>query len=198
MVHVLYSLCIIFREKMDQQKIIEATKIILQAIGENPSREGLRDTPERVARFWQKATEGYQVNPKDFITAFDGENYDEMILCRDIEFHSLCEHHLLPIMGKAHIAYVPHKKIIGLSKLPRIVEMFARRLQNQERMTSQIADTIQDLLKPKGVAVVLSAKHLCMSARGVEKQNAIMETSAVRGLFKKDARTRAEFFQMIR
>ncbi|MBI5413893.1 GTP cyclohydrolase I FolE [Candidatus Peregrinibacteria bacterium] len=183
---------------MDTKKIELATKMLLEAIGEDVSREGLKNTPRRVAKFWEKACAGYTQDEKDMVTFFDGENYDEMILCRNIEFHSLCEHHLLPILGKAHVAYIPKEKIIGLSKLPRIVEMFARRLQNQERLTSQIADTIEKLLQPKGVAVVISAKHLCVSSRGVEKQNAIMETSAVRGLFKKDPRTRAEFFEMIR
>jgi len=183
---------------MDTAKIIAATKMILEAIGEDAEREGLKKTPERVARFWEQATAGYGGNAQDFSTVFDGEQYDEMILCRDIEFHSLCEHHLLPIVGVAHVAYIPNKKILGLSKIPRIVDMFAARLQNQERLTSQIAAMIDELLDTKGVGVIISAKHLCMSARGVKKQNAVMETSALRGRFRNDARTRAEFLQMIK
>ncbi len=182
---------------MDEKKIRRAASLIIEAIGEDPKREGLKDTPERYARSFHKIFEGYGKDPKDLITTFDGEKFDEMILCRNIEFFSTCEHHLLPFFGKAHVAYIPGDSIIGLSKIPRLVDVFARRLQNQERLTSQIADTLEEILHPKGVAVVISAKHFCISARGVEKKSPIMETSSLRGLFKGDAKTRSEFFQMI-
>lgn len=181
---------------MNSAKIQNAVTTILEEIGEDPTREGLKKTPVRVARFWEEATAGYGADPQKLVTVFDGEEYDEMILCKDIEFYSLCEHHLLPIIGTAHVGYLPKQKIIGISKLPRVVDIFSKRLQNQERLTMQIADTINELLQPKGVGVIISAKHLCMCARGVKKQNAVMQTSALRGLFKTDARTRMEFLQM--
>lgn len=169
---------------------------LLEEIGENPNREGLQDTPRRFAHAWKEMTSGYGEESKlaEMCTTFEGENYDEMIVVKNIEFYSLCEHHLLPIIGSATVGYIPAKKIIGVSKIPRIVEMFARRLQNQERLTMQIADTLLEVLQPKGVAVRISATHLCMTMRGVRKRNSVMETSAVRGIFRKDSRTRAEFF----
>ncbi len=182
---------------MDIQKLEKACILILEAIGEDPKREGLLDTPRRFASAWQELCSGYDFENQKLETVFDGENYDEMVVVKDIEFQSICEHHLLPILGKVSVGYIPHKKIIGLSKIPRIVEIFARRLQNQERMTMQIADTLAKLLEPKGVAVKVSALHLCMQMRGVKKINASMETSAVRGLFRSDAKTREEFFRMI-
>lgn len=171
---------------------------ILKHIGENPSREGLKDTPERVIRSYEKIFAGYQQNAEDFLTTFDSEGYDEMIICKDIEFYSTCEHHMLPFFGTAHVAYIPNKKIIGLSKIPRLVDMFARRLQNQERLTQQIAETLLHILDAKGVGVIIEAKHMCMMARGVEKQAATMTTSALKGLFKKDEKTRSEFLNLVK
>lgn len=137
------------------------------------------------------------MDPKDLLTQFDGEDYDEMIICKDIDFHSTCEHHMLPFFGKAHIGYIPNKKIIGISKLPRLIEIFSRRMQNQERLTMQIANTLKELLNPKGVGIVIEAKHLCMLSRGVEKQNATMTTSSFKGLFKENSKTRSEFLKLI-
>ena len=179
---------------MEIEKLI---KKLLEELGEDPSREGLKKTPERVAKAYKKIFGGYDKNPKDLITLFDGENYDEMIICNDIDFYSTCEHHMQPFFGKISIGYIPNEKIIGISKLPRIVEIFSRRLQNQERLTMQIANTLNELLKPKGVGVVMKGKHLCMMARGVEKQNTLMTTSCFRGLFKKKSKTRSEFLRLI-
>lgn len=171
-----------------------AVREILKGIGEDPQREGLRGTPERVTRMYQELTSGYQISPQDIINgAIYDIRYDEMVLVRDIEFYSLCEHHLLPFFGKCTVAYIPDGKVIGLSKIPRIIEVFARRLQIQEAMTVQIADFLDDILKPQGVAVVAEAYHLCMAMRGVEKSEASMLTSSMRGVFKKDERTRTEF-----
>lgn len=182
---------------MDKERIAKIIKELLEVIGENPDREGLEKTPLRVANSYEKLFGGYDKDPKDFITQFDGEDYDEMIICKDIDLYSTCEHHFLPFTGKAHIGYIPNKKIIGISKIPRIVEIFARRLQNQERLTMQIADTLKELLNPRGVGVVIEAQHLCMKARGVEKQNSVMTTSSFRGLFKENSKTRSEFLRLI-
>ena len=183
---------------MNQEKIAKLIKELLTEIGEKPSREGLKETPARVAKSYAKLFGGYKEKLEDIITVFDNEGYDEMVIAKDIEFYSICEHHMLPFYGKVHVGYVPDTRIIGLSKMPRLVEIFARRLQNQERMTKQIADTLNDVLKPKGVGVVIEASHLCMQARGVEKQNSKISTSSFTGLFKKDPRTRAEFLDLIR
>ena len=161
------------------------------------SREGLKNTPKRIAKSFDKIFGGYKENPQDLATVFDGENYDEMIICKNIDFYSTCEHHMQAFFGKVSIGYIPNKKIIGLSKLPRIVEIFSRRLQNQERLTMQVAETLYNLISPKGVGVVVEGKHLCMMSRGVEKQNATMTTSSFRGLFKKDSKTRSEFLRLI-
>lgn len=166
-------------------------------IGEDPDREGLRETPKRVLASYEKLFGGYKKNPADVLTVFGDEHYDEMIVVKDIEFYSMCEHHILPFFGRAHIGYIPDGKIIGLSKLPRLVEIYARRLQNQERLTSQIARGLQDILKPKGVGVILEAKHLCMMARGVEKQDSEVTTSALLGLFKRELNTRNEFLRHV-
>ncbi|MBT4917648.1 GTP cyclohydrolase I FolE [Candidatus Peregrinibacteria bacterium] len=182
---------------MDKPKIEELAKQLIEAIGEDSTREGLKDTPRRMAKSFEKLFEGYAMNPKNFLTEFDGEDYDEMIICKNIDLYSTCEHHMLPFIGKAHIGYIPNKKIIGLSKLPRIVETFSRRLQNQERLTMQIANTLKELLQPKGVGIVIEANHLCMRARGVEKQNASMTTSSFKGLFKENSKTRSEFLKLI-
>ncbi len=169
---------------------------LIVELGEDQSREGLKMTPERSAKAWQKICSGYGQRVEDVVTTFDAENFDEMIVVRDIEFYSTCEHHLLPFFGSVTIGYLPEKKIIGLSKLPRIVEIFARRLQNQERLTMQIADAVQNVTEARGVGVIISARHLCMMARGVEKQATSVETSSLRGRFKNDVRTRAEFLQL--
>jgi GTP cyclohydrolase I len=181
-------------QKKDRQKLI---KELLKTIEPNPDREGLSETPRRVDEAFKKLFSGYKENPKKLLKTFDGENYDEMIVLKDIEFYSMCEHHMLPFFGKVHIGYIPNKKIIGLSKIPRLVEIFARRLQNQERLTTQIADALNDMLKPKGVAVIITAKHLCMAMRGVEKQSSTVTTSALKGLFKKNDSTRGEFLRLI-
>ncbi|HOJ50646.1 MAG TPA: GTP cyclohydrolase I FolE [Spirochaetota bacterium] len=177
----------------------EYIKKILEEIGEDPEREGLRKTPYRVKNALMFLTQGYRQNLDTIINnaIFENENESEMIIVKDIELYSLCEHHLLPFFGKCHVGYIPDKKIIGLSKIPRIVDFFARRLQVQERLTSQIADTINKTLNPLGVAVVIEASHLCARMRGVEKQNSIMVTSSLRGIFKKNISTREEFLKLI-
>jgi GTP cyclohydrolase I len=182
----------------DQDAIQKAAKNILLAVDEDPTREGLRRTPLRVAQMYEELLSGYNIDPKKVVNgALFNVEYDEMVLVRDIEFYSLCEHHMLPFMGRAHVAYIPDGKVIGLSKIPRIVDMFARRLQVQERMTRQIADFIQDLLNPQGVAVVVEGLHLCMMMRGVKKNNARMTTSAMHGAFRANLATRQEFLDNI-
>lgn len=171
---------------------------ILSLIGENPSREGLVRTPARVAKAWEFLTAGYHEDIEAVLNnAIFTEKYDEMVIVKDIDFFSLCEHHLLPFYGKAHVAYIPNGKIVGLSKIPRIVEVFSRRLQVQERLTQQIAETLFNALNPDGVAVVIEARHLCMMMRGVEKQNSVASTSAMLGSFRDDERTRNEFLKLI-
>lgn len=179
------------------EKIEKAMKVILEMLGENLSRDGLKKTPFRVARSFEKLFSGYGKDPKEIITTFGDEGYDEMIVVKDIEFYSTCEHHFLPFFGKAHIGYIPSGKILGLSKLARIVEIFSRRLQNQERLTMEIANSLKELIDPRGVGVVIEAKHLCMMARGVEKQESQVVTSAMTGLFKKELNTRSEFLKLI-
>jgi len=176
------------------QQIEDAVRNILEAVHENPEREGLLKTPGRVARMYAELTAGYQVDPAALINdAVFSVDYDEMVLVRDIDFYSLCEHHMLPFMGRVHVAYIPNGKVLGLSKIPRIVETYARRLQVQERMTVQIADFIDNALHPQGVAVVAEGVHMCAVMRGVKKANARMTTSAMRGVFRSDSKTRAEF-----
>ena len=171
---------------------------ILKAIGEDPDRQGLEKTPQRVETSLRWLTRGYDVSVEDIIgDAVFNEDHEEMILVRDIEIYSLCEHHMLPFWGRAHVAYVPNGRLIGLSKLPRIVEVFARRLQVQERLTDQIADAIMETLEPQGVGVVIEAAHLCMMMRGVEKQSSRTVTSAVRGIFRSDSKTRSEFLRLV-
>jgi len=183
---------------LNLENIEKNIKALLDEIGEDTSREGLERTPHRVAKAYEFLTQGYNKDIKKLVNgAIFEEKYDEMVIVKDIDFYSMCEHHLLPFYGKVHIAYVPDGKIIGLSKLPRIVDVFARRLQVQERLTQEIADTLDDILKPKGIAVVAEGYHMCMMMRGVEKQNSITTTSAVHGLFKEDARTRSEFLNLI-
>jgi len=183
---------------MNQEKVQKFIIDLLKELGEDPKREGLLNTPKRVAKAYEFLTTGYKENIKKLLNdAIFNEKYDEMVLVKNIDFYSLCEHHMLPFYGKVHVAYIPDGKIVGLSKIPRIVDMFSRRLQVQERMTQQIADTIDEYLQPKGVAVVSEAFHMCMMMRGVEKQNSSATTSAVHGVFKEDARTRAEFLELI-
>jgi GTP cyclohydrolase IA len=171
---------------------------LLQAIGEDPSREGLLSTPRRVAQSFEFLTSGYRADLDAIVNdALFTVPHNEMVIVLDIDFYSLCEHHLLPFFGKCHVAYIPDGKVIGLSKIPRIVDAFARRLQVQERLTSQIADTISERVMPLGVAVVMEATHLCMAMRGVEKQNSVTTTSAMVGVFHHDARTRHEFLELI-
>ena len=170
---------------------------VLIKLGENPEREGLLKTPERVAKAFQFFTHGYDLNPTEILnSAVFHEAYDEMVIVKDIELYSLCEHHMLPFFGKAHIAYIPNGKIVGLSKLPRVVDAFARRLQVQERLTTQIRDCIQEVLQPKGVAVVIEASHMCMQMRGVQKQNSTTTSSSFTGAFEKDS-TRKEFINLL-
>ena len=183
---------------MSREKLENAVEQILINIGEDPKREGLLKTPHRVAKSFEFLTKGYSQDPKEILNqALFTTTNDEMVLVRDIEFYSMCEHHLLPIIGRVHVAYIPDGKVVGLSKIPRIVEVFARRLQIQEQLTEQIADAINDTIKPKGVAVVVHARHMCMEMRGVEKINSTTISSALRGLFKSDSKTRAEFFNLI-
>ena len=171
---------------------------ILHAIGENPKREGLLKTPERVEKSLNFLTSGYDVEIDQLVNdALYNESYDEMVIVKNIDFYSLCEHHMLPFFGKCHVAYLPNGKIIGLSKVPRLVDAYGRRLQVQERLTTQIAHCIQDIVKPTGVGVVIEATHLCMSMRGVEKQNSYTTTSSMLGSFKKDPRTRGEFLSLL-
>lgn len=185
-------------DNIDSTEIEDAVTKILNAVGEDPQREGLQFTPRRVARMYHELLGGYTMDPKAIINgALFEVKYDEMVLVRDIEFYSLCEHHMLPFMGRVHVAYIPDGKVLGLSKIPRIVDMYARRLQVQERMTRQIADFLRDLLKPQGVAVVVEAMHLCSMMRGVRKQDARMTTSAMHGAFRANLATRQEFLANI-
>lgn len=184
--------------RIDASKAEESVTELLLALGENPERDGLRHTPRRVARMYSELLAGYSVDPAAMINgALFDVKYDEMVLVRDIEFYSLCEHHLLPFMGRVHVAYIPDGKVLGLSKIPRVVDMYARRLQVQERMTRQIADFLRDLLKPQGVAVVVEAMHMCMMMRGVKKHDARMVTSAMHGAFRANLATREEFLANI-
>ncbi len=184
---------------MDKEKIQRAVRDILEAIGENPEREGLRETPERVARMYEEIFSGLSSRPEEHLKIFHEEGkHDELVLVKDIPLYSVCEHHLLPFVGKAHIAYIPQKgKIIGLSKFARIVNDFARRPQVQERLTGQIADFLYDNLQPLGVAVFLEAEHLCMTMRGARAAGALTQTSALRGTMRSDARTRAEVMALV-
>ncbi len=180
------------------QELAAHYKEILRLIGENPEREGLVDSPVRIAKAMQFFTHGYDLEPENIIkSAIFTEDYKQMVLVKDIEIYSLCEHHLVPIVGKAHVAYIPNGKIVGLSKIPRIVDAYARRLQVQERLTKQIKDCIQNTLNPLGVAVVIEAQHLCMSMRGVQKQNSVTTTSDFTGAFLKNKSTREEFMHLI-
>lgn len=182
---------------MDKKRIQKAVRNILEALGENPDREGLKETPRRVAELYEEVFSGLHEDPKKHLSVTYTIQQDEMILIKDIPLYAMCEHHLLPFIGKAHIAYLPDKKVVGLSKIVRVVESFAKRPQLQERMTTEIADCIMEQLKPKGAMVVIKAEHLCISLRGVQKPGTQTITSAIRGRFKSDERTKIEAFSLI-
>ena len=183
------------REKEKMEGLVTE---ILELIGENPNREGLAKTPQRVAKAYEYIFGGYDKNPKDVLNdALFESGSSEMVVVRDIEFYSMCEHHILPFFGRVHVAYIPNGKVVGLSKIPRVVDIFARRLQIQEKLTEQIADALMETINPKGVGVVVSARHMCMEMRGVEKMHSSTTTSALRGLFMKEAKTREEFYSII-
>src|SRR5207237_9978048 len=187
------------RSGVDLQKIAQGVRLILEGIGEDPERPGLQRTPERVAEMYAELTEGMREDPHLHVVPLPGDKHDEMVIVKDIHIASICEHHLAPFVGRCHIAYIPRNgRIVGLSKLARLAETFARRLQVQERLTSEIADTLQDGLQPLGVMVVIEAEHTCMTLRGVKKPGALSITSAIRGAFRKDSRTRAEAMALIR
>jgi len=182
----------------DLNKIKELTRDLLDEIGENPDREGLLKTPERVAKAWEFFSQGYSTDIQEIVNgAIFDEDCSEMVVVRDIEFFSMCEHHMIPFFGRCHVGYLPNKKIIGLSKIPRIVDVFSQRLQVQERLTTQVAETLMDILDPKGVGVVMEGRHLCMQMRGVEKQNSFATTSAMLGQFRDSVETRSEFLSII-
>jgi GTP cyclohydrolase I len=186
------------REPSGDDPLVRLVHGMIEELGENPGREGLRRTPERVAGSLRFLLSGYDLDVHKVVNgAIFAESYEEMVVVKDVEVYSLCEHHLLPFYGKAHVAYFPHGRVVGLSKIPRIVDVFARRLQVQERLTTQIADAVQDVLQPYGVAVVIEAVHLCMMMRGIQKQNSAAVTSALTGVFRTDDKCRAEFLSLI-
>ena len=182
---------------IDTDRIIKAVKEILIAVGEDTEREGLRKTPERVARMYAELLGGMHEDPKKHLTSTFTENYDEIVLLRDIPFYSICEHHLMPFIGSAHVAYLPTGRVLGISKLARIVDCFARRLQTQERLTFQIADFLMESLKSQGVAVIIESSHSCMTIRGIKKPGSVMVTSALRGLFRRDPKSRNEVLSLM-
>jgi GTP cyclohydrolase I len=185
---------------MDAKKLEKAVRLMIEAMGEDPEREGLRSTPRRVAEFYEEALSGLRTRPEDILSVcYEQEDHEEIVLLKDISLFSLCEHHLLPFFGKVHVAYIPRQdRIVGVSKLVRVVDMFSHRLQLQERLTKQIADTLMKIARPHGAMVVVEAEHLCMTMRGVKKPGAKMVTSAMRGIFLKDARTRSEAMALIK
>lgn len=182
---------------IDQEKIAAGVRMILEGLGENLKREGLRDTAERVARMYAELLQGSHEDPREHLTVVFDEQHDEMVLVRDVPFSSMCEHHILPFHGRVHAAYIPRGKVVGLSKIARVIESFARRLQVQERMTAQIADLLMEELDPQGVGVVIEASHTCMTMRGVKKPGSLMVTSAMRGTFKTNQATRSEFLSLV-
>jgi GTP cyclohydrolase I len=186
-------------DRFDQAKIEEGMRLVLEGIGEDPGRGGLRETPARVARMYREIFAGIDVDASEIVTVVEGADFDEMIMVRDIPLYSMCEHHLIPFSGRAHVAYVPNKsqQITGLSKIARVVDVLAKKPQVQERLTTEIAESIERALSPRGVFVVIEAEHLCMTMRGIKKPGAVTVTSAVRGLFRSDARTRQEAMQHI-
>ena len=186
-------------KKPTQSEVEVAIKTLIRWAGDDPEREGLLDTPKRVAKSYLEFFAGYEVDPREILsrTFEEVEGYDEMVVLKDIEFESHCEHHMVPFTGKAHIAYLPTNKVVGISKLARLVDAYAKRLQIQEKMTAQIANALNDILQPKGVGVVIEAVHQCMTSRGVHKRGSVMQTSQMLGLFRSDVRTRQEFFNLI-
>jgi GTP cyclohydrolase I len=186
-------------DKPTMDEAMEAVRTLLRWAGDDPSREGLKETPKRVVKAYREFFEGYEVDPADVLakTFEEVEDYDEMVLLKNMRLESHCEHHMVPIIGRAHVAYIPDKRVVGISKIARLVDVFAKRLQTQEVLTTQIADTIQDVLQPLGVAVVIDAKHQCMTTRGVHKTETSTITSRVHGIFKSDPRTRSEFMSLI-
>ncbi len=182
---------------VDKERLSRAVLEMLVAMGEDPSRPGLADTPRRVAKMYDELLAGMNSSPREILKSLPGDEHDEIVLLRDIPLHSLCEHHLLPFTGKAHVAYIPSGKMVGLSKLARLVDCFARRLQVQERLTTQIADALMDAIDPKGVLVVVEAEHLCMTMRGAKKPGSVTTTSVVRGVFRRNAASRAEAMALI-
>jgi GTP cyclohydrolase I len=185
------------RAKVDIEKISKAVREILLAVGEDVEREGVKGTPERVAEMYTELLSGMHEDPKQHLRSVFREKYDEIVLLRDVPFYSICEHHLMPFIGSAHVAYLPSGLVLGVSKLARVVDCFARRLQVQERLTDQIADFLMDSLKPKGVAVVLEASHSCMTIRGIKKPGSVMVTSSLRGIFRKDPKSRSEVLSLM-
>lgn len=185
---------------MDRKKVEQGVKLLLEGIGEDLDREGLKGTPKRVATMYEEIFQGIGRDPKDVLVATFGENHEEMVLVKDIPFYSVCEHHLMPFVGKAHVAYIPgvDGRITGISKLARVVDVVSKRLQVQERLTTQIADTLMDCLKPRGVMVVIEAEHLCMSMRGINKPGSVTVTSAVRGIFKTKTASRQEMLALVK
>ncbi len=186
------------KKKIDTERIKKAVREILEAIGEDPTREGLVGTPERVANMYKELFSGISEEPSKHLKTYFRERYDEIVILRDIPFHSICEHHLMPFIGKAHIAYLPSGKVIGVSKLARVIETLSHRLQVQERLTTQVADLLMEYLKPKGVAVVMIAQHTCMTIRGVKKPGSLMITSALRGIFKNNLASRTEILSLLK
>jgi GTP cyclohydrolase I len=186
--------------KPSEEEAIKAVETLIRYAGDNPKREGLKETPNRVVRSYKEFFSGYNKNPDEILakTFEEVEGYDEMVIVKNIDFESHCEHHMVPIIGIAHVAYIPDKRVVGISKLARIVDVYAKRLQTQETMTAQIADSISKILKPKGVAVVIDAAHQCMSTRGVQKRHSSTVTSRMLGLFRSDPRTRSEFMNLIK
>ncbi|MHC4573859.1 MAG: GTP cyclohydrolase I FolE [Planctomycetota bacterium] len=183
--------------QVDTERIERAVKEILSAVGEDVKREGIKGTPARVAGMYAELLSGMREDPKQHLSRVFTENYDEIVLLRDVSFYSICEHHLMPFIGTAHVAYLPAGQVLGVSKLARVVDCFARRLQVQERLTDQIADFIMDSLKPRGVAVVLEASHSCMTIRGIKKPGSVMVTSSLRGIFKRDPKSRSEIMSLM-
>lgn len=181
----------------NQDNIYDAITRIIEHLGEDPARDGLKRTPERVVKSWNKLFSGYDRDPKDLLTTFESDGYDQMVVLRDIEMYSTCEHHLLPFFGKAHVAYIPNGRVIGISKLARLVEVYARRLQIQERIGEQVTEALMNELEPEGAACVIEAQHLCMCARGVEKQHSVMTTSSMKGAFRDEDATRQELMNLI-
>ena len=184
--------------EVDESGMEENLVRVLQYLGEDPNREGLQKTPHRIIKSWEELYCGYEQDPKSLLTTFDSDGYDQIVLLKDIELYSMCEHHMLPFFGKAHVAYIPNKRVIGISKLARLADMFARRLQIQERLGEQVTSTLMEILQPKGAACIIEAQHMCMRMRGCSKQNSMMVTSSLKGCFLDEASTRAELMQLIK